>query len=143
MDTKLRRRTVWLGIPALGVLALAAAGGADLAAAALGGVLLGSLACWRLLHPAREEAEREAAALRAALEEGKDAVDDATALLDTTSRLRHDLNGILSPTLLTADRLLAHEDATVRRAGEIMVKTVERASARLAETRPPTTPRKD
>ncbi len=52
-----------------------------------------------------------------------------------TSSLRHDLRGILSPALLTAERLLGNEDPAIRRAGEIMVKTVERASARLAETK--------
>ncbi len=52
-----------------------------------------------------------------------------------TSSLRHDLRGILSPALLTAERLLGYEDPVVRRAGDMMVKTVERASARLAETK--------
>jgi signal transduction histidine kinase len=52
-----------------------------------------------------------------------------------TSTLRHDLRGILSPALLTAERLLGHEDPVIRRAGEMMVTTVERASARLAETK--------
>jgi len=49
--------------------------------------------------------------------------------------LRHDLHGILSPALLTADRLLNSPDPSVRRAGEVMVRTVERATARLAETK--------
>jgi hypothetical protein len=57
------------------------------------------------------------------------------ALEAKTSSLRHDLRGILSPALLTAERLLGYEDPIVRRAGEIMVKTVERATARLAETK--------
>jgi hypothetical protein len=65
--------------------------------------------------------------------------DDTAARLHTleakTSSLRHDLRGILSPALLTAERLLGYEDPVVRRAGEIMVKTVERASARLSETK--------
>ena len=66
-------------------------------------------------------------------------IDEVTARLQLleskTSSLRHDLRGILSPALLTAERLLNYEDPIVRRAGEIMVKTVERASARLAETK--------
>ena len=65
--------------------------------------------------------------------------DDAAARLRIleakTSSLRHDLRGILSPALLTAERLLGYEDPIIRRAGEIMVKTVERASSRLAETK--------
>jgi hypothetical protein len=51
------------------------------------------------------------------------------------SSLRHDLRGILSPSMLIADRLTGHEDAAVRRAGEVIVRSVERAAARLAETR--------
>ena len=67
------------------------------------------------------------------------ALPDVTARLQAlearTSSLRHDLRGILSPALLTAERLLGNDDPVVRRAGEVMVKTVERASARLAETK--------
>ncbi len=55
---------------------------------------------------------------------------------DMLARLRHDLRGILSPALLTADRLLATtDDALVRRAAETMIETVERANARLTATR--------
>ncbi len=64
-----------------------------------------------------------------------DATARLAALEAKTSSLRHDLRGILSPALLTAERLLSHEDPAIRRAGEMMVKTVERASARLAETK--------
>jgi len=51
---------------------------------------------------------------------------------DATSQLRHDLRGILSPALLVADGLTSHEDPKVRRAGEVIVRTVERAAARLS-----------
>ena len=57
------------------------------------------------------------------------------ALEATTSSLRHDLRGILSPALLVADRLLAHADPLVVRAGETVVKAVRRAEARLKETK--------
>jgi hypothetical protein len=142
MDQLLRQRTVWLSLPALLLLAWAAVARPDLAASSLAGFLGGAVACWLLLRPAQAAATAEAEALRATLEAGKHTIEDATSLLETTARLRHDLNGILSPTLLTADRLLAHEDPTIRRAGEIVVKTVERASARLAETRPHAQPHK-
>ena len=135
MDSLLLRRALWLVPPALALLALLAVAPTGLAAYALAGFLAGAAACWLLLRPSPEAAAREAEAFRAALEASKIASDQVTALIDATSRLRHDLNGILSPTMLTADHLLAHEDPTVRRAGEIMVKTVERAAARLAETR--------
>ncbi len=52
-------------------------------------------------------------------------------------RLRHDLRGALSPALLTADRLLANPDPAVKRAGQIMVLAVERASALLTDDTAP------
>lgn len=57
------------------------------------------------------------------------------ALEAATSALRHDLRGILAPALLVADRLLAHADPKVVRAGETVVKSVQRAEARLQETK--------
>ncbi len=51
-------------------------------------------------------------------------------------RLRHDLRGAMSPVLLVADRLTAHPDPAVKRTGDIMVRTVERATALLAEPGP-------
>ena len=59
------------------------------------------------------------------------------ALEAATSSLRHDVRGMLSPALLVADRLLAHSDPKVVRAGETVVKAVKRAIERLTETRPP------
>jgi hypothetical protein len=46
------------------------------------------------------------------------------------------LRGILSPALLMADRLLAHDDPAVKRAGEVIARTVERATARLEPPAP-------
>ena len=48
-------------------------------------------------------------------------------------RLRHDIRGALSPALLIADRLLSHADPSVQRAGQIMVRTVDRATGLLAD----------
>jgi len=56
----------------------------------------------------------------------------------TTSSLRHDLRGMLAPALLVADRLLAHSDPKVVRAGETVVKAINRAEERLVATRAPT-----
>ncbi len=53
----------------------------------------------------------------------------------TTSSLRHDLRGILSPALMTADRLLGSTDPIAHRAAEAMVRAVERCSVRLGQTR--------
>ncbi len=41
----------------------------------------------------------------------------------------------LSPALLVSDRLLSHEEPHVRRAGEVIVRTVERAAERLTEAK--------
>lgn len=52
-------------------------------------------------------------------------------LARAAAQLRHDLRGILSPALLTADRLAMSQDPASRRAGEAMIITVERAEQRL------------
>lgn len=54
-----------------------------------------------------------------------------------TSSLRHDLRGMLAPALLVADRLLAHADPKVVKAGETVVNSIKRAGERLAKTRAP------
>ncbi len=62
----------------------------------------------------------------------------AAALDRQASQLRHDLRGILSPAMLTADRLTTSQDPVARRAGEAMVSTVERAEERLRREQGPT-----
>ncbi len=57
------------------------------------------------------------------------------ALEAATATLRHDLRGMLAPALLVADRLLAHEDPKVVKAGETVVKSVRRAEERMRETK--------
>ena len=52
-----------------------------------------------------------------------------------TSSLRHDVRGMLAPALLVTDRLLAHSDPKVVKAGETVVKAVRRAEERLTSTR--------
>ena len=52
-----------------------------------------------------------------------------------TSALRHDLRGILSPALLTADRLTGHEDPKISRTGEVVIRAINRATERLAATK--------
>ncbi len=49
--------------------------------------------------------------------------------------LRHNLRGALSPALMMSDRLIAHEDPPVRRAGEIVARSIDRATALIAATR--------
>ncbi len=57
------------------------------------------------------------------------------------SQLRHDLRGILSPAMLTADRLAMSQDPIARRAAEAMISTVERAEERLRREQNPRLPR--
>jgi hypothetical protein len=69
------------------------------------------------------------------------AVQAASAVrLESHRRLRHDIRGALSPALLTADRLLTHADPAVQRAGDIVVRAVERAAALLSDPPPAPTP---
>jgi hypothetical protein len=49
------------------------------------------------------------------------------ALQQATSKLRHDLRGALSPAMLTADRLLMSPEPPVRRAGELIMRSLQRA----------------
>ena len=64
----------------------------------------------------------------------------AAVRLESQRRLRHDIRGALSPALLTADRLLTHSDPAVQRAGDIVVRAVERAAALLSDPAPDATP---
>ena len=117
-----RRHALPLGLGLL--LVLAAAWELDSSIGpviALFAFLAGWLTCWVVLRDVRPQ--------RAAPPQ------PAIYPPDQMSRLRHDLRGILSPAMLIADRLIAHEDATVKRAGAIVASTVERAAARLDETK--------
>jgi hypothetical protein len=64
---------------------------------------------------------------------------DLAAQLDAyrthTASLRHDLRGVLSPALMMSDRLLKHGDPAVQRAGSAVVKSIDRATALLAESK--------
>ncbi len=85
---------------------------------------------WLARHIARPRAVPRAAV-------ANEAAVKLQALEARTSSLRHDLRGIFSPAYLMAERLLNHADPAVSKAGEAMIKTVERASARLNETKSP------
>ena len=50
--------------------------------------------------------------------------------------LRHDLRGTLSPALIVSDRLAVSADPAVRKAGEAVIRSIERASALIAASRP-------
>ncbi len=57
-----------------------------------------------------------------------------------TSALRHDLRGVLSPALMMSDRLLNHPDPAVQRAGTAVVRSIDRATALLTESKELMTP---
>lgn len=60
----------------------------------------------------------------------------AQARLDAIEKqaagLRHDLRGALSPALIISDRLVESADPAVRRAGESVIRSIERAAALLS-----------
>ena len=120
-----------LGVPVL----LAAA----LAAAAAGLVLHATL----LARVARPVAALEAR-VNAAEAAGAGAAASAARAADVEARaatLRHDLRGVLSPALMVTDRLLSNADPAVQRAGQAIVRSVDRATAIIQASKPePATP---
>jgi hypothetical protein len=74
--------------------------------------------------------------LRVRLEEAAEDARQVAALRAQASSLRHDLRGILSPVMLTADRLVNSQDPAVCKAGDTLIRCVDRATARLAEKSP-------
>ena len=51
--------------------------------------------------------------------------------ITANSQLRHDLRGALSPALLVSDRLTGHSDPAVVKAGNTVVRAVQRATELL------------
>jgi hypothetical protein len=51
------------------------------------------------------------------------------------SRVRHSVNGALTPALLVADRLRADADPRIRQAGENIARSITRAVEMLGATR--------
>ncbi len=75
------------------------------------------------------------AAVQAPVPTPDPAIDRLAALEAAASTLRHDLRGALSPALMVTDRLVAHADPGVVRAGQAVVRSIDRASALLDATR--------
>lgn len=138
------------GLPAMALIGGAAAFGAVCAALALTGAgvpfLLAALvaACCAglLVYAAGRWALERAGA--GPLAQGAALEARIQQLEDSGAHLRHDLRGVLSPALMMADRLLRNEDPAIRRAGQAVVRSVERATALLAENKgeaaPPAAP---
>jgi hypothetical protein len=102
-----------------------------LLAGAAGGAIAARVVLLPRLRSQLEAAER----LRGQLDQAAGAQVHLAEMQVQLSLLRHDLHGILSPALLSADRLSGSDDPAIRKAGEIVIRTVERATARLAETK--------
>jgi signal transduction histidine kinase len=66
---------------------------------------------------------------------GPDLEERIRQLEESSAHLRHDLRGVLSPALMMADRLLKSDDPAIRRAGNAVVRSVERATTLLAENK--------
>ncbi len=65
-----------------------------------------------------------------------EALQSQVGQLETAaSALRHDLRGVLSPALMVADRLVNNPDPAVRRAGDAVVRSVDRATALLSASK--------
>jgi hypothetical protein len=99
------------------------------------GAIAGALAVRAWENPRRRAAEAAARAARDELAAAVTAQLRLAELQTQLSGLRHDLRGILSPAMLIADRLVSHDEPGIRRAGEVITRTVERAATRLAETK--------
>jgi len=56
------------------------------------------------------------------------------ALGTAVAKISHDLRGILSPALLTAERLQMNQEPAIKRAGDTLVRAVERATELVRRT---------
>jgi hypothetical protein len=101
----------------------------------IAGCIAGCLLMFAIQRPRVTAQLRALQTLRAQLDAAGAAQIHLADLRAQVSSLRHDLRGILSPALLTADRLVGSDDPGIRKAGDVVVRTVERATARLAESK--------
>lgn len=73
-------------------------------------------------------AERELAAMQSDLRAALSRNARLAALGTAMAQVSHDLRGILSPALLVADTLREHADPAIGRAGDMIVRVVDRAT---------------
>ena len=76
----------------------------------------------------------EVAALRHDLRMAQLRAARLAAVVAVFGRFSHDMRGAISPALLLAERLQASKDPAVSRAGDMLVRTVERTGELLRET---------
>ena len=141
------------GIVLAATLAAASAGGgagpasvpgmlAALLAAAVAGWTVHAALASHVIQPLRRlaawvqpGATDELATLESALEASQQRSERLAELEAQTASLRHDVRNMLSPALLSADRLTGHDDPTVAKAATVIVRAVDRTAERLAATR--------
>ncbi len=79
-------------------------------------------------------AERELAAMQREFRAALWRNARLAALGTAVAKISHDLRGILSPALLTAERLQMNEQPSIKRAGDTLVRAVERATELVRRT---------
>ncbi len=137
-----RRQPGLVALALVGGVAAVAACGLSLALLGLGlpyvlGAGLSGLSAGLLIYCAGRWAAARTPSGPAPLDDP--AAAKLAALEREMSGLRHELRGALSPALMVSDRLLKSEDPLVRRAGDAVVRSVERATALIGQDqlRPP------
>ncbi len=102
------------------------------------GAVIAAASAGLVLHAALDwKVERPIAALQAQLLAMQASNGNADAVAQAhiaevearSAALRHDLRGVLSPALMVTDRLLANPDPAIQRAGQAIVRSVDRATA--------------
>lgn len=79
-------------------------------------------------------ASREIAAMQSALSMVLGRNARLVSVGTSVAKIGHDLRNVLAPALLMSERLETHADPAVRRTGEVIMKSVERASELVGQT---------
>ena len=107
---------------------------AAVVSAACAGLVLHAALLAQVVRPVAALQDR----LHIAQAHGAAAVAAEAKLAEAEARaaiLRHDLRGVLSPALMVTDRLLGNPDPAVQRAGQAIVRSVDRAMAVIQASR--------
>ena len=78
--------------------------------------------------------ERELAAMQQELRDALWRNARLAALGNAVERISHDMRAILAPVLLAGERLQTHADPSVQRAGDLLLRTVDRATDLVKST---------
>ena len=100
--------------------------------AACAGLVLHAALLAQMVRPMAALQDQLQAAQAQQKAQGEAATAATAKLAEVEARaatLRHDLRGVLSPALMVTDRLLGNPDPAVQRAGQAIVRSVDRATA--------------